>query len=59
MKAFPQLIFGYHGCERDVAEDVVMHRDVLRPSENRWDWLGTSRGPSGRVVVVGVGAAAL
>ena len=41
MKAFPQLIFGYHGCERDVAEDVVMHRDVLRPSENRWDWLGT------------------
>ena len=40
MKAFPQLIFGYHGCERDVAEAVVMHRDVLRPSENRWDWLG-------------------
>lgn len=41
MTACPQLIFGYHGCERDVAEDVVMHRDVLKPSENRWDWLGT------------------
>ena len=40
MKTSPQLIFGYHGCERDVAERVVLNQDVLRPSENRWDWLG-------------------
>lgn len=41
MKTFPQLIFGYHGCEREVAERIVLKQDVLRPSENRWDWLGT------------------
>ena len=41
MTSFPQLIFGYHGCERDVAERVVLRKDVLHPSENRWDWLGT------------------
>lgn len=41
MKTFPQLIFGYHGCEREVAEKIVLKQDVLRPSENRWDWLGT------------------
>lgn len=41
MTAFPQLIFGYHGCEREVAEKVVLGRDSLRASENRWDWLGT------------------
>ena len=40
MKAFPQLIFGYHGCERNVAENVVLNRGNLHPSENRWDWLG-------------------
>lgn len=38
---FPQLIFGYHGCEREVAEKVVLRKDLLHPSENRWDWLGT------------------
>ena len=41
MTTFPQLIFGYHGCEREVLEKVVLRRDCLRPSENRWDWLGT------------------
>lgn len=41
MKTFPQLIFGYHGCELDVAERIVLGRDALKASENSWDWLGT------------------
>lgn len=41
MKTFPQLVFGYHGCERAVAEKIVLGEDDLRPSLNRWDWLGT------------------
>lgn len=41
MTTFPQLIFGYHGCEREVAESVVLRKEkALRSSENRWDWLG-------------------
>ena len=41
MRTYPQLIFGYHGCEREVAEKIVLKRDTLRASENSWDWLGT------------------
>jgi hypothetical protein len=34
------LVVGYHGCDRGLAEDVVLRRAVLRPSENEHDWLG-------------------
>ena len=35
MTTFPQLIFGYHGCEREVAESVVLRKEkALRSSEN-------------------------
>ncbi len=34
-------VLGYHGCDRDVGEDVLKGRITLRASENPWDWLGT------------------
>ena len=34
------LVVGYHGCDRRVAEDVVLGRTRLRASQNEHDWLG-------------------
>ena len=34
------LVIGYHGCDRRVANNIVSHKDNLRPSQNAWDWLG-------------------
>ena len=34
------LVVGYHGCDRRVAESVVLGRTKLRASENEHDWLG-------------------
>ncbi len=34
-------VLGYHGCDRKVGERVLAGDDVLRPSRNDWDWLGT------------------
>jgi hypothetical protein len=34
------LVIGYHGCERQVAEKVVVGSVELIPSQNAWDWLG-------------------
>lgn len=33
-------VVGYHGCERNVAESVVLGRSALRASDNPYDWLG-------------------
>lgn len=33
-------VIGYHGCERQLVEDVLNHRTDLKPSNNDWDWLG-------------------
>lgn len=30
----------YHGCPRQVAEDVLANKATLAPSTNKWDWLG-------------------
>ncbi len=38
--AYHRLVVGYHGCDRAVAEDVLMRGAPLRPSSNPWDWLG-------------------
>lgn len=35
-----RLIVGYHGCDRTVAERVLLHREQLKKSSNIWDWLG-------------------
>lgn len=34
------LILGFHGCDRQVAEDVINSRADLRQSINTYDWLG-------------------
>lgn len=36
-----RLVVGYHGCDRTVAERVLLGRDHLKVSDNDWDWLGT------------------
>lgn len=37
----PHLVFGFHGCDADVADEIISKEGVtLRPSENKYDWLG-------------------
>jgi hypothetical protein len=38
--AYHRLIVGYHGCDRSVAEDVLLNGGSLKRSSNPWDWLG-------------------
>lgn len=37
---YQRTIFGYHGCDRAVAESVLLGRSRLEPSHNDYDWLG-------------------
>jgi len=30
----------YHGCDKEVAESVLLGKEPLKPSENDYDWLG-------------------
>ncbi|MBQ7746490.1 MAG: hypothetical protein IJT92_03455 [Spirochaetia bacterium] len=34
------LIIGYHGCPKDIIEEVIHNRKPLKPSKNDYDWLG-------------------
>lgn len=34
------LIIGFHGCDKQLAEQVVEGKTELKPSENDYDWLG-------------------
>jgi hypothetical protein len=34
-------LYGYHGCDREIAERVVNQGERLKPSENDYDWLGS------------------
>ena len=36
----PNLLLGFHGCGRRLAEDVVLGKTTLLPSTNDYDWLG-------------------
>ena len=38
---YQRTIFAYHGCDRAVAESVLLDRSRLDPSRNGYDWLGT------------------
>jgi hypothetical protein len=41
MSNFSQgLIIGYHSCDKEVGLRVLNAQDVLKPSDNPWDWLG-------------------
>ena len=37
----PSFIIGYHGCDKDVAEDVLSGKIPLKVSKNQHDWLGS------------------
>ena len=36
----PNLIIGFHGCTKDVFENVLYSHEPLLPSDNDYDWLG-------------------
>lgn len=37
----PQFVLGFHGCDKSVADRVIKHGEMLRPSTNDYDWLGS------------------
>lgn len=36
----PSFVLGFHGCDKQVAEDVFAGKTQLRKSTNAYDWLG-------------------
>lgn len=36
----PGLVFGFHGCDKILAESVFSGKNFLFKSENAYDWLG-------------------
>ncbi len=36
----PDLVLGFHGCNKLTYENVIYRRERLRKSENAYDWLG-------------------
>lgn len=36
----PNLIIGFHGCDRNVRDQVVLEKKSLKQSVNDYDWLG-------------------
>ena len=38
--SLPNLILGFHGCDQNVADDVISGKTTLIASQNDYDWLG-------------------
>jgi hypothetical protein len=36
----PNLVLGFHGCDKSVYESVILQNDILKSSSNDYDWLG-------------------
>jgi len=36
----PNLVLGFHGCNREAYENVIQKREQLKKSNNSYDWLG-------------------
>ncbi len=34
------FVLGYHGCDKSIADSVLADKSDLKPSRNRYDWLG-------------------
>ena len=39
--SYQRTIFGFHGCDRRVADSVLAGKAKLTASSNAYDWLGT------------------
>lgn len=37
---FPNQVLGYHGCDRELGEQLLAGKEKLRPSNRPYDWLG-------------------
>ena len=35
-----RIIVGFHGCDQTTADRVLVTGESIKPSSNRWDWLG-------------------
>jgi hypothetical protein len=38
--SLPNLVLGFHGCDKELADKVISNNDNLIPSTNDYDWLG-------------------
>jgi len=36
----PSFIFGFHGCDREIRDQIVSNHIEMEPSGNDYDWLG-------------------
>jgi hypothetical protein len=39
-KTLPHYVLGFHGCDKDTAENILAGKDRLKSSKNDYDWLG-------------------
>ena len=37
----PNLVVGFHGCDEETFNDVIVNGNQLKPSNNKYDWLGS------------------
>ena len=37
---YDRTVIAYHGCDADLAEELLAGRQTLKPSTNNYDWLG-------------------
>jgi hypothetical protein len=40
MYTSPEIVIGFHGCDKNIADNVIRHGGSLLKSENSYDWLG-------------------
>ncbi|MBR6371981.1 MAG: hypothetical protein IKS20_02250 [Victivallales bacterium] len=40
-KPLPHTILGYHGCDREIGEAIVLGKEKFHIRENKYDWLGS------------------
>ncbi len=38
--SYPSFVLGFHGCDSTIAEKIFSGKDCLKPSANKYDWLG-------------------
>lgn len=36
----PNIVLGFHGCDKSVFDKILYEHEPFRPSENDYDWLG-------------------